>query len=211
MPILKHCFNTEVKRRFITLAVLLPHNQAMLDNAEMSRRIKSAIDGKLGLSQAAVADAFGVTEQAVSGWIRTGKIDKRKLPKLAVITGVPLALFMPGGELESDEAALASQLPRYDKQKMELAAQTVPAWFEREGLAFQPSVDYDLVLGAYELLVSANSNNVIPVERWLMDQAAKRGKHGVGQREAGSIGTDGHREAAPTRKRKAEAATRKKS
>lgn len=211
MTLLKHCFTSEVKRRFITLAHGLAHNQAMLDNAEMGRRIKSAIDSKLGLSQAAVAKAFGVTEQAVSGWIRTGKIDKRKLPMLAEITGVPLTRFMPGGESERDEALLASQLPRYDKQKMELAAQTVAAWFEREGIPFHPGIDFDLVLDAYELLVSTSSNNVVPVERWLMEQATKRGKYGVGQGEAGSASKDGRREDAPARKRKTQAATRKKS
>lgn len=208
MPLLKHCFNPEVKRRFITLPPPLAHNQAMLDNAEMARRIKEAIDGKPGLSQAAVAEAFGVTEQAVSGWIRTGKVDKRKLPKLAAITGVPLSRFMPSDDSLESEQDLASQLPRYDRAKMELAAQSVVAWFQREGLPFLPGIDYDLVLGAYELLVSPSSDNVIPVERWLKAQAAIRGKYDVGQGKAGSVGEDGHSPPAPAVKRTTKTASR---
>jgi transcriptional regulator with XRE-family HTH domain len=66
----------------------------MLDNAVMKERIRTAIEAS-DHSQASIAAAFGVTEQAVSGWIRTGKIDKRKLPKLAKLTGRSLNYFMP--------------------------------------------------------------------------------------------------------------------
>ncbi|HGM6769878.1 TPA: S24 family peptidase [Stenotrophomonas maltophilia] len=67
----------------------------MLDNTAMAAAIRSAIE-ESPLTQKGVADAFGVTEQAVSGWLRTGKVDKRKLPKLAQLTGKPLSHFGMG-------------------------------------------------------------------------------------------------------------------
>jgi len=66
----------------------------MLDNAAMADRIRTAIE-KSGLTQEAVAQAFGVSVQAVSGWVRTGKVDKLKLPRLAQLTDRPLSYFMP--------------------------------------------------------------------------------------------------------------------
>lgn len=72
----------------------------------MARRIREAIH-ESGHTQESIAAAFGVTVQAVSGWVRTGKIDKRKLPRLAQLTGKALDHFMPGAEttpaVEADE------------------------------------------------------------------------------------------------------------
>jgi phage repressor protein C with HTH and peptisase S24 domain len=80
-------------------------NQAMLDNSAMAAAIRSAIE-ESDLTQKGIADAFGVTEQAVSGWLRTGKVDKRKLPRLAQLTGKPLSHFGMGepGEVVSTPA-----------------------------------------------------------------------------------------------------------
>jgi len=67
----------------------------MLENDELAAAIRIAIDGS-GRTQKEIAEEFGVTEQAVSGWLRTGKMDKRKLPRLAVLTGKPLSHFGMG-------------------------------------------------------------------------------------------------------------------
>ncbi|MBH1626021.1 helix-turn-helix transcriptional regulator [Stenotrophomonas maltophilia] len=77
----------------------------MLDNSAMAAAIRSAIE-ESDLTQKGIADAFGVTEQAVSGWLRTGKVDKRKLPRLAQLTGKPLSHFGMGepGEVVSTPA-----------------------------------------------------------------------------------------------------------
>lgn len=69
-------------------------NQAMLDNEAMRNAIRSAIKGS-GHTHAHIAAMLDVTEQAITGWLRTGRIDKRRLPALARITGVPLSTFMP--------------------------------------------------------------------------------------------------------------------
>ena len=71
----------------------------MLENHQMAAAIRSAIE-ESGRTQKEIADAFGVTEQAVSGWLRTGKVDKRKLPKLANLTGKPLSHFGMGDEAQ---------------------------------------------------------------------------------------------------------------
>lgn len=80
----------------------------MLDNSAMAAAIRSAIEDSK-LTQKGIADAFGVTEQAVSGWLRTGKVDKRKLPKLAQLTGRPLSHFGMGAESEPVSASATSQ------------------------------------------------------------------------------------------------------
>lgn len=69
----------------------------MLDNETMARRVRNAI-AESGHTFESIANDFGVTVQAVSGWVRTGKIDKRKLPRLAQLTGRPLSHFMPDVE-----------------------------------------------------------------------------------------------------------------
>lgn len=66
----------------------------MLDTDAMKRAISEAIDGS-GLSHAYIADQLGVSPQAVTGWRRTGRIDKRRLPALARVTKVSLSTFMP--------------------------------------------------------------------------------------------------------------------
>lgn len=76
----------------------------MLDNSAMAAAIRSAIEDSK-LTQKGIADAFCVTEQAVSGWLRTGKVDKRKLPKLAQLTGKPLSHFGMGSTSEPVSAA----------------------------------------------------------------------------------------------------------
>ncbi|WP_242890156.1 LexA family transcriptional regulator [Stenotrophomonas maltophilia] len=95
MVILKHRLSPRSSDAFLQWHGLSVENQAMLENHEMAVAIRSAIEGS-GRTQKEIADAFGVTEQAVSGWLRTGKVDKRKLPKLASLTSRPLSHFGMG-------------------------------------------------------------------------------------------------------------------
>lgn len=82
----------------------------MLDNSAMAAAIRAAIEDSK-LTQKGIADAFGVTEQAVSGWLRTGKVDKRKLPKLAALTGKPLSHFGMG--TDNDTVSSPETAPDY--------------------------------------------------------------------------------------------------
>lgn len=46
------------------------------------------------IKQSDIANACGVTKQAVQGWLKTGRFDKKHLPKLAQLTGRPLAWWL---------------------------------------------------------------------------------------------------------------------
>lgn len=47
-----------------------------------------------GVKSVDIADACGVSKQAVQGWKKTGRIDKKHLPKLAKVTQLPLEWWL---------------------------------------------------------------------------------------------------------------------
>lgn len=59
----------------------------------MAQKLGEAMS-KPPLKQAEVAVACGVTKQAVQGWLKTGRFDKKHLPTLAKVTGRPLAWWL---------------------------------------------------------------------------------------------------------------------
>lgn len=62
----------------------------MLSTSErMAEKLKQALKTK-GMSQVAFATACGVSKQAVQSWIKTGRIDKKHLPKFVEVLGLPL-------------------------------------------------------------------------------------------------------------------------
>ena len=62
----------------------------MLTTSErMAQKLAEAIAGAK-LRQSDVAQACGVTKQAVQGWLKTGRIDKKHLATLAQLTNHPL-------------------------------------------------------------------------------------------------------------------------
>lgn len=73
----------------------------MLDAQDLRRRLIDAMDKATPrVTSAALAEACGVTPQAVNGWRKTGRIAKRHLPKVAELTEKPLEYFLgetPGG------------------------------------------------------------------------------------------------------------------
>ena len=60
------------------------------------------------ISQAEVAEKCGVTKQAVQGWLKTGRFDKKHLAKLSKLTNRPLSWWLDGDSGESNEAAPSS-------------------------------------------------------------------------------------------------------
>jgi predicted XRE-type DNA-binding protein len=48
---------------------------------ELGKALGDAIRAK-GVTQAAVGEAFGVTQPSVAGWVAEGRIDKKHIPKL---------------------------------------------------------------------------------------------------------------------------------
>jgi len=67
----------------------------MIDDKDMAIAIRTAVK-ESGISASEIADTLNVTKQAVSNWMRNGKIDKRKLPALAALTGKSLTYFGMG-------------------------------------------------------------------------------------------------------------------
>jgi len=45
-----------------------------------------------------IAKACGASKQAVQGWIKTGRIDKKHLPKLAELTKLPLEWWLDSSQ-----------------------------------------------------------------------------------------------------------------
>jgi len=88
---LQHCFRSDVKH--CVRGSSDPDNQGVLDAKELSRRIIRAMD-EADISGAALAAACKVTPQAVSGWRRTGRIGKRHLTTLSLLTGRPVEFFV---------------------------------------------------------------------------------------------------------------------
>jgi hypothetical protein len=88
---IKQCFSTKVKH--CLRAATPSDNQAMLDAKEIGRRITKAMD-EAEVAGAALAEACGVTPQAISGWRSTGRFHKKHLPTIATLTGKPMEYFV---------------------------------------------------------------------------------------------------------------------
>lgn len=64
--------------------------------AERAERIRAAIAAVVPqrMTKAALAEAVGVSAQAITGWEKTGSIGRATLRKLAHVTGRPLQFFL---------------------------------------------------------------------------------------------------------------------
>ena len=74
----------------------------------MAEKLKQALKTK-GMSQVAFATACGVSKQAVQSWIKTGRIDKKHLPKFVEVLGLPLGWWL---EVEATTHLPATALTR---------------------------------------------------------------------------------------------------
>lgn len=101
-PRLNHCFSGEVKHCLNKGRA--SHNRRMdkkpaVDNKkaaeDLAKRIRMAMDNRVPpLGGSELAEACGVTPQAVSGWRKNGRVHKRHLETLAELTGKPLEHFL---------------------------------------------------------------------------------------------------------------------
>lgn len=70
------------------------YDKAMLSTSErMAEKLKQALRAK-GMSQSAFAAACGATKQAVQSWVKTGRIDKKHLPKFVEVLEYPLEWWL---------------------------------------------------------------------------------------------------------------------
>ena len=75
---------------------------------ELGKRINEAIEGSQ-FTKAEVARAFGITPQAVNGWVTTGRISKELLVELASLIGANPNYLLFGYETESDEVGIGDK------------------------------------------------------------------------------------------------------
>lgn len=119
MPELKHSFSCGVKRRLLEKDRLITQPKAMLKKDddhnqardEMAHRLTIALSER-GI-KARVARACDVTSQAVTGWEKTGKIDKNHLPIIELITGYSLGWLMTGVGPMNKNDIIAEPQPEY--------------------------------------------------------------------------------------------------
>lgn len=64
-----------------------------LTTEEIAERVREAIEG-MPMSKASVAEAAGVSPQAITGWMSTGRIGKTSIATLARLSGKPIEYFM---------------------------------------------------------------------------------------------------------------------
>lgn len=72
------------------------YDQAMLSTSQrMAEKLKTALAAR-GLSQKEFAERCGASKQAVQGWIKTGRVDKKHLPKFVEVLKYPLEWWLDG-------------------------------------------------------------------------------------------------------------------
>jgi len=70
--------------------------QLLADPPEDLARKVAATVGRGKIAAEVVARACGVTVQAVNGWKRNGRVDKRHIKTLVELTGLPAEWWLPG-------------------------------------------------------------------------------------------------------------------
>lgn len=148
----------------------------MLEKSVLAARIAQAI-AQSPYSQEGLAREFGITEQAVSGWVRTGKIGKGKLPKLAELTGMPLEYFLiENVSIGTDTPKFAhahepaSQLQRPNPSILIATLDFLEKAFGSLGKEFSLRADADLFADAYEWLAEddrpVDERNLVHFAQW---------------------------------------------
>lgn len=68
-----------------------------------------------------VAEACGVTVQAINGWKTNGRVGKQHIKTLARLTGLPVSWWLPGDDLEDDANGAGSPWPfsSIDRERIE--------------------------------------------------------------------------------------------
>jgi hypothetical protein len=67
----------------------------MLDSTELAKRLRAAMDNhNPAILSVDMAEKCGVTRQAVNAWRKTGRVHKRHLQTIALMTGQPVEFFL---------------------------------------------------------------------------------------------------------------------
>lgn len=128
----------------------------MLTPSELRDRLERAIaDAPNTLTRQVIADETGVSIQAVGGWLKTGRIHKRHFPKLAHLTGKPLAYFhgedlAPPADINS--AAAVSDELRPSSDTLRAALIVTERVLARAKVVVPPEAQAEIVLAVYDLI-----------------------------------------------------------
>jgi DNA-binding Xre family transcriptional regulator len=76
--------------------------------ARMAAKLAEAMAANSEIKQTDIAKECGVTKQAVQGWIKTGRFDKKHLSTLSRVTGKPLWWWLDADPEASAEALVSS-------------------------------------------------------------------------------------------------------
>lgn len=97
------------------------HNQAMLSHALIQELLSSppadlaskvaATIGRGLVPAKDVAEACGVTVQAINGWKANGRVGKQHIKTLARLTGLPISWWLPGDDVEEDTGNAGPSAP----------------------------------------------------------------------------------------------------
>lgn len=131
----------------------------MIEHPTLRERLKDAIDeAPQRLTQAMIAAECQVTTQAVGGWLRTGRVDKRHFPTLARLTGKPLAYFHgqdPSTPADNDGKVVESQASyamRPDADTLRTAMEITDRVLANVRVAVTPTARAEITLALYDLL-----------------------------------------------------------
>jgi SOS-response transcriptional repressor LexA len=169
-----------VKQRFSASQVLLcderhHEDSAMLKTKGTAERERLAATlatamAKAGVSNAQLARACGVSVQAITGWLRDGRIAKRHLPTISALLDCPLSMLL--GEARPSGLTLNQEIAHQRADKFIKTARSMPLlrkvpvipwaraeWWERAVAVSQEQVWTTVAVGsrAFALVVAGDA------------------------------------------------------
>jgi transcriptional regulator with XRE-family HTH domain len=86
--------------------------KAMLDAQELAAMLRTDLKAS-GMTNAEFARKVGESRQSVGSWLKTGRVRKGKLPRIAVVLGVPFLKFF-GVESEVNQLTMSDLCAAYE-------------------------------------------------------------------------------------------------
>lgn len=105
---------------------------------QLGLKIKAAIEAK-GITQMALAEAVGVSNNAVTKWVKTGKVAKKNISKVAKELGMSAIDFL--GDQPDEDLVRAMYLLKDPKMRALLfAAESLPEY--KKDMLVQTSIAF---------------------------------------------------------------------
>lgn len=88
------------------------YDKAMLSTSQlMAEKLRRALNTR-GMSQATFAERCSVSKQAVQGWLKTGRVDKKHLQTFVAVLGYPLEWWLDASASNPTPAPSPSHVAR---------------------------------------------------------------------------------------------------